>query len=558
LTAKKQDLEMLGDLSDLKVISGTPDPSGYPRYKLAFLICFVGIAMAYLSHLGVVPIHAAADECRRALVAMEMNMTGDYLTPTINGEPYLNKPPLFTWMILISYKVVGNYSAYALRLPVVLSILLHGLLIFFVVRKYCGDGVASMTALAFMTNGRTLIFDSMLGLLEHTLALVLYAGFILIFILGERKKYGLLFAVTYFIAALGFLIKGMPAIGHHLIALAVYFILTRKVRFLFSRHHFAGILVFLGTLALYYIPYLLHQTFSLGFLFSRILHESSKRYYVTDVKHFIDILWDYPLDFVYHFLPWTLLLILLIQKKYKSWIRENKFVYYNILLFLANTPVYWLAALKNPHYLYFLLPLLFALLFFIYFKLDKSDWRLNLVEGIFMICMLMAFLIAGYLPFTRLLPDISQVWSKTVFLVMAFAGLLIFYIRAGAYRLFLFTGMLIMLRLAFNWFVLPQRIASEDIYKERAEQVYEIVKQKPLFIMAQYPAGYYDRITYYMELFRNEILRLNRQVDYDAYYLVDDIYLQKYPGEVLLKFPFEYADNNISFKKEMYLVRFLH
>ena len=36
-----------------------------------------------------------SEEPRRAIVAMEMIFSGDYLQPQLNGWPYYNKPPFF-------------------------------------------------------------------------------------------------------------------------------------------------------------------------------------------------------------------------------------------------------------------------------------------------------------------------------------------------------------------------------------------------------------------------------------------------------------------------------
>jgi 4-amino-4-deoxy-L-arabinose transferase-like glycosyltransferase len=39
---------------------------------------------------------------------MEMNQRGDWLTPWLNGEPRLRKPPLLYWAILLNYKIFGT------------------------------------------------------------------------------------------------------------------------------------------------------------------------------------------------------------------------------------------------------------------------------------------------------------------------------------------------------------------------------------------------------------------------------------------------------------------
>ena len=53
-------------------------------------------------------------------VAQEMHFRGDWITPTLNGSPYLNKPPLLYWLIALSM-AVGEPSEYSARLPLALA-----------------------------------------------------------------------------------------------------------------------------------------------------------------------------------------------------------------------------------------------------------------------------------------------------------------------------------------------------------------------------------------------------------------------------------------------------
>ena len=53
-------------------------------------------------------------------VAREMLLRNDWVTPTLNGSPYLNKPPLFYWLIALSTKVFG-FNEYAARLPLAIA-----------------------------------------------------------------------------------------------------------------------------------------------------------------------------------------------------------------------------------------------------------------------------------------------------------------------------------------------------------------------------------------------------------------------------------------------------
>src|SRR4051812_12903325 len=55
------------------------------------------------------------DEARYAEIPREMVASGDYLTPHLNGEKYLEKPALFYWLQAASIKLFG-LSEWSLRL----------------------------------------------------------------------------------------------------------------------------------------------------------------------------------------------------------------------------------------------------------------------------------------------------------------------------------------------------------------------------------------------------------------------------------------------------------
>ena len=70
-----------------------------------------------------------ADEPTRTIVSLEMLLRGGAF-PTINNEAYLNKPPLYNW-ILVPFLMVFGESEWVVRLPAILSLLALGYLIFY-------------------------------------------------------------------------------------------------------------------------------------------------------------------------------------------------------------------------------------------------------------------------------------------------------------------------------------------------------------------------------------------------------------------------------------------
>ena len=63
------------------------------------------------------------DEPRYARVAVEMQRAGEWVTPTLQGEPWLEKPPLYYWLAGAAFRLLGE-TRRAARLPSVLALLL--------------------------------------------------------------------------------------------------------------------------------------------------------------------------------------------------------------------------------------------------------------------------------------------------------------------------------------------------------------------------------------------------------------------------------------------------
>ena len=69
-----------------------------------------------------------ADEPRYAQVAREMLERHDWVTPTLWGKPWLEKPPLYYWCTVLAYKAGGVHD-WAARMP---SVVFTSLMVFFI------------------------------------------------------------------------------------------------------------------------------------------------------------------------------------------------------------------------------------------------------------------------------------------------------------------------------------------------------------------------------------------------------------------------------------------
>ncbi|MES2645659.1 MAG: hypothetical protein V4717_02200 [Bacteroidota bacterium] len=498
---------------------------------------------SYLSHLGVLPLDIRTDEARRALVSLEMMLSGNYISPTLNGEIYLNKPPLYNWIMVAFMKMGGSYDPFWYRLPVIVAIGVFGLLIYKYVSRNSTKLIALVTTFAFVTNGRILIYDSLQGLIDLTFGFCMYWLMMLVFQFGEQKKYWQLFVFTYLLTATGYLMKGLPALAFEAITLLTYFSYTKRFKVLFSIQHIAGILLLAIILGGYYWVYFTSNNLSPQVLFTKLLTESTDR---TAVKygfwytlfHFI----YYPFIMVYHYAPWMLLALVLIKKNVFKIINADPFIKFNWWIFLANFFIYWTSPEVYARYLFPLLAPLFTVLISLFYKLHPEDWQRKWTEKIFGWLLAICTLALIVVPFTGAVSKVSFEWIKALFCAMAIGFCTLFYFKQPIYRLLTLCVALFVVRIAFNWFVIDQRGKYLRNMEALAIQIHNITKGSPLFLEKDAKSGNFDGMSFHLASRRNQVLRFTT-ADTTSFFITDSVHLQGKNYTSFLDFDNPYADH---------------
>jgi 4-amino-4-deoxy-L-arabinose transferase-like glycosyltransferase len=147
------------------------------------------------------------DEGRYAEIPREMLARGDFIVPYLLGEPYLDKPPLFYWLVMASFRVLGTHVWTARLIP---ALAVHGCVLatYFLGRRLVGQRAAFWGALllglapGFMCMGRLLILD---GLLALCVTVALLSGYEALRGGGLWRGWWILSAVA---CGLGVLTKG--------------------------------------------------------------------------------------------------------------------------------------------------------------------------------------------------------------------------------------------------------------------------------------------------------------------------------------------------------------
>lgn len=488
------------------------------------ILLVAGLLVVLTTHLGLMPLDPG-DESRRALVALEMKLSGDYLTPTLNGERYFNKPPLYNWIILGSYALFGTYSSFALRFPMLVSLLLFGLTIYGFVRWYTSPTVAFLAALMTLTTGRVLLYDSLFGLIEITYSWVTYTAMLLVFHFEQRQKYTLMYLSSYALTAVGFMLKGLPSIAFEVLTLVGWLGYTRQWKRLLHPAHLAGVLLFAGLLGTYYAAYFSRNPIPLAEVAGVLFNESAKR----TVAHFgigptVLHLFTFPVEVLYHFAPYLLLIALLFRPGTRVLIRQHAFIAFNALTFGLTVLVYWTSPQTYGRYLIGLMPLLLTVLAYLYANHSTPTEPTRFwVERIWLAAT--GILAVGcwatlFVPATQQLPGV--VW-KTACISVGLALLSVQMARQSANRLVWLMAVMLVIRLGFNWLVLPGRAAKRTLYKQQTEEAVRATLGSPLYAYRNTVVfdGGADLNTFHIEALRGDVLRRSSQKVPGAYYIAD-------------------------------------
>lgn len=192
----------------------TPSPAIPPaaepaswRRDLFWLVLGFGVLFAF--RLGSYEL-GNPDEGRNAEIAREMLLSGDWVTPRLNGVNYFEKPPLVYWTLAAALKIFGPSEWSVRAVPVLFSLWGVGLT-YMVARRLHGReaGLAAAvvlgTSLLYFVIGHIVILDMALSVL---MSQALFA-----FMLGVREEPGArrrrLFYILYASAALATLAKGL-------------------------------------------------------------------------------------------------------------------------------------------------------------------------------------------------------------------------------------------------------------------------------------------------------------------------------------------------------------
>ena len=163
-------------------------------------------------------------EGRWAEVTREMQITGNFFWPTINGKPYYDKPLPSYWLIAASAYLTGNLDEFAVRLPSALAGLLGVALLVVLTRQLYDDRTAILAGLILATDFSYVFWSRVASADIETVTGVL-AAVTLYFRNRERPNEWWIVGLWLIMAATS-LTKGLQGFALPLLIIGVYSLLA--------------------------------------------------------------------------------------------------------------------------------------------------------------------------------------------------------------------------------------------------------------------------------------------------------------------------------------------
>lgn len=518
-----------------------------------------------------------AEEPRRAVTGFEVYESGNLIVPQIHGQPYYNKPPLYSYLIAATYYITGSFNEWAVRLPGILSFLLTGLLAFWIARKYSDTDTAFLAAFGYLTSVDLLFYASVnAGQIDLFYTFISLAQVVSIFYFYQKRQFNIMYITSYILAALGTLTKGMPSIAIQIITIAAYLAYYKDWKTYFSKKHITGILLFIIIIGGYFFLYS-QQENVIGFI-ENLYKESSKRT-ISDMPFFSSLatIVTFPGQIFTILLPWSVLVIYMFRKNIKATIRSNPYVVFSVIFVLTNIIIYWFSPRFKNRYAYIFVPSFTFLLAYFYTSFRNTEIKKTRFIETFWLCVIALVGIASLAtPFVDIFKN--NVKHVTVYAIsFSIIAALIFwlYYKQKENRMYVFILFIITCRIGYNFLIIPIEDKNSDatVYKIHVNKMLQIAKGEPIYYTGELykivpdvsffnleltkttiytpPLIPYE-IPYYLSLQTKTILPYTDKTEKGKLYLVHMKYLKDFHIDILYSFidTWDYDKRMILYRKK--------
>ncbi|ADV49909.1 glycosyl transferase family 39 [Cellulophaga algicola DSM 14237] len=492
-----------------------------------FTILIYIVSLFYNLHLE--PLRL--EEPRRALVALEMLFNNNFIVTTLLNDTWYDHPPLYNIILALSLKIFG-LNTFALRFPCAFSLLLTGVLIYVMGKKYISKKFGILSTLFYLIAADIYFYFSTIAEIDIFYSLLVLLSFFSIFHFHQKKQYYHLFGFAYLFISLAFLTKGFASYAFIVLTLSAYLGYQREFKKLFSFPHILFgfcALVFLG---LYLYTYSLYE--DLPAYISKMWGLTSSRTVLGRGigKLALHIL-TFPLNFIAVLFPSTLFLLFSFKKGQIKRIKEKPYLVFLALTLFINFSVYLISPGAKIRYTYMFFPIAISLLTYsFYLQIEDKEWRKKVFYSIIKTLMLLIAAALFIAPFISISANPVYLNLSLPLFGIAILSTLYLNIKSTTYIKSLSVILFfIVCRLTFDHIAMPIKanLPKNNLHKNFAENINKLVSDDDkIYVLTNdemntfidIPFLFYETAAY-LEMSRKQLVYKAHSITKKGYYIIN-------------------------------------
>lgn len=298
-------------------------PAWSRRSDVLLLAAFCAFLFFFgLSYFGLV----GADEPRYAQVAREMFARHDWITPTLGGKPWLEKPALYYWQAMLAYGIFG-VSDWAARLVSALDATVMVIAVYFFLRRFRPGATSAEPQLQSFHLDGALMTASASGVIGFARAASTDMPLAAMFTVAMLAWYGWhesggkrYLAVSYIFLGLATLAKGPVALFFAAVIVVLFAAAKSDYRLIVRTCWLPGIALCSAVTLPWYVAVQLRNP---EFFRVFILQHNLARFGM-DLYHHTEPFWYYLPVVLLGLVPWTIFVIAALIESIRVWWREKK------------------------------------------------------------------------------------------------------------------------------------------------------------------------------------------------------------------------------------------
>jgi len=318
------------------------------KIKTLFFLCVLLLAIITASW-GISKTALENHECYVSIAAREMLQSGEWIMPTCNGEPRLQKTPLSYWLVAGLSQITGILDEFTARLPSVIFAVLSVAAILYFVDKWLGFRIAIMSALVWSTS-YSYVYYAHNARPEMALTFFITLCFLSFYsaINESSRKSQIIYMLVFWVSfGLAMLAKGPVPLPLVVLPIFFYIVISRQWKKMPKLLPIVGPVIFLAIV----LPWPLAVAYKVNWDLVVWKQNFFDRFFGKYAYSNYPIYFYIPFIFSFVF-PWVAFVpAVLVSPFYKIWDKKRKVMLFLWLCFVADLLFLTVSGGKRKHYI---------------------------------------------------------------------------------------------------------------------------------------------------------------------------------------------------------------